>query len=379
LRKRTRPRRRERSQPQVEYPSPAERGRIIRQRSKLIKELGFVFIPEHRSDRDRRIAQLARRYGYRNLQVVLDNFGKLTAGRDLIGEEAFLYRSYRRAFARFGGDRPFLDRQEYERLVWEHTLLFGKRELLSARPPSPSPRERELFDLLLLQSDYWEDITPPAVPPRPADYDAPSPGQYGDPVDEFLTWGWDLERHVIEYGRNESEWRSAIPDLVRMTLDEGLLNGWPGETSSWAPYHALHILGHLGAHQVAGHLLALMNVPNDWLSDRLPSIWAQMGPQVEPLLWEYVNDQVNDAQKRSAALKGLELIAQLHPARRLGVIAGMARRLQSSSAKDAEMNGYVVFILNRMQATEAGDAILDAFEQGKVDTKIMTLEDVRWL
>jgi hypothetical protein len=33
------------------------------------------------------------------------------------------------------------------------------------------------------------------------------------------------------------------------------------------------------------------------------------------------------------------------------VIAGMARCPQLSSVKDAEMNGYVVFILNRMQAS----------------------------
>ena len=77
--------------------------------------------------------------------------------------------------------------------------------------------------------------------------------------------------------------------------------------------------------------------------------------------------------------RSLELVSQLHRARRSGVIAGMARRLQLSSAKDAEMNGYVVFILNRMQATEAGDAILDAFEQEKVDRKTMRLEDVTWL
>jgi hypothetical protein len=35
--------------------------------------------------------------------------------------------------------------------------------------------------------------------------------------------------------------------------------------------------------------------------------------------------------------------------------------------------------LNRMQATEVGDAILDAFEQEKVDRKTITLEDVTWL
>ena len=32
-----------------------------------------------------------------------------------------------------------------------------------------------------------------------------------------------------------------------------------------------------------------------------------------------------------------------------------------------------------MQATEAGETILDAFEQEKVDRKTMMLEDVTWL
>ena len=43
------------------------------------------------------------------------------------------------------------------------------------------------------------------------------------------------------------------------------------------------------------------------------------------------------------------------------------------------MNGYVVFILDRMHATEAGETIRDAFEQEKVGRKTVTLEDVTWL
>jgi hypothetical protein len=52
------------------------------------------------------------------------------------------------------------------------------------------------------------------------------------------------------------------------------------------------------------------------------------------------------------------------------------RRKRRGFQPEDFMNGYVVFVLNRMQATEAGDAILDAFELGKVDTSIITLEDV---
>lgn len=100
---------------------------------------------------------------------------------------------------------------------------------------------------------------------------------------------------------------------------------------------------------------------------------------VKPLLWEYVDNRIHDAHKRSVAVKGLELISQLHPAERPSVVAGLVRRLQLSSNQDAEMNGYIIFILNRMQATEAGNAIVDAFEQEKVDTGIMTPQDVQFL
>ena len=90
----------------------------------------------------------------------------------------------------------------------------------------------------------------------------------------------------------------------------------------------------------------------------------------------------NDAQcpqNRAVAVRGLRAIAEAHPARRPDSIAGLAQWLDRTSTADATTNGYVIVVLNDMHAVEAAGAIRRAFEQKKVDQKIMTPSDVAWL
>jgi hypothetical protein len=72
-------------------------------------------------------------------------------------------------------------------------------------------------------------------------------------------------------------------------------------------------------------------------------------------------------------------MAEAHPDRRPDIVDALARHLQRANADDAEVNAYIVYILNRMQAVEASDAIVEAFEQEKVDTSIMQIQNVRFL
>lgn len=356
------------------YPTPAERERILKRRHELLREL-IAVLAFGGSEVDREMIHLMRRYGAREVQIVGDAFQKTARERDLIGEEAYLYRVYRHAFARFGGTRPYLSKAEYERLSFEYTMLYGERTIGATGPESP--RERELYDLLLLQPDYWADITPPAVPSRPPDLNAPSPGQYGDPVRELFNWGWKLDLDRIASSASDTDkWQPTIPDLLRMVLDPGLLEGWPGELSSWAPYHGLHLLGLLGADACASQLLALLDVGNDWLSDRLPTIWTQMGPGAEPPLWEYLNDRTKDGEQRAIALKGLISIAQTRPERRSDVVNRLVRILNRSPADEAPINGHIVRLLDEIQAVEAAESIARAFSQDRVDIGLIGPDQV---
>ena len=380
-RKRKRPRRRKRRAEAKAYPSPAERTRIIERRDKLLWELTEILIMPQ--ENQRKLNRLIRRYGPQEVQLVLETFQKRASSAELISNEASVYRAYRLAFARFGGDRPFLSAQEYSDLSLEHAKLNIKRTFKAAISGKPSTRERELRDLLLIDAT-WDDITPPAVPPRPSDFDAPPTGAYDYPVRTLLEWGWDLDdERAKNNARNTNKWWPAIEDLARMALDGGLLNGWPGERASWAPYHALNMLGRLRAHQVAGRLLGLLGQENDWLSDRLAVAWGQMGPQAEPPLWEYVDvgrasvkNAERGAEQRAIVMLGLANIAEANPKRWSSIIGKLTDLLRHASADDAEANAYIVYLLERLEATEAADAIVDAFEQGKVDTKIIDLESV---
>lgn len=360
------------------YPTPAERERIIQRRDKLMEKL-IMAVFMHPGDY-RRIESLTRRYGPQEVTFVLNVLQKRSTSTQMIGDESAVYREYRRAFARFGGDRPFLGRQEHGELGFEHAKLFGKRKFKLVLSRGPSARERELSDLLLSGVALWEDITPPAVPHRPEDFDAPSPGDYDYPVRALLDWGWDLdEERIASNARNVAKWRRAVPDLTRMTLDEGLLNGWPGEPSSWAPYHALHMLGQIRAHEVAGQLFTLFELENDWISDRLAVAWGQMGPPAESALWDYVSDEGDDAERRAVVFLGLAFIAENYHKRRADVVSGLAQLLRDASADDAEANAYIVHVLDRLQAIEAADTIAEAFQQGKVDESIVQPYDVDFL
>jgi hypothetical protein len=376
-RKRSRKRSRRIQTSAAVYPSPAERERIVERRDKLLREmLEILVVPQ--AD-DRKMNNLIRRYGPQEVHLVLSAFQKRVSGSDLIGNEAAVYRGYRRAFARFGGNRPFLSAEEQSDLSVEHAELNRGRTFKSIITRKPGGRERELNDLLLASAPFWEDVTPLAVPPRPPDFDVPSPSEYGYPARQLLKWGWDwgeAEEQARTNARNVRKWRPAVEDLVQMALDEGLLNGWPGELASWAPYHALNMLGHLRAHEVAGRLFPLFEQENDWLSDRLAVVWGLVGSAAEPSLWEYLENSQHGPDQRSVVMLGLKNIAEADPQRRPDIVRGLARLLRQASADDAEANAYLVHILNRLEATEGAEVITRAFEQGKVDERIMTLEDV---
>ncbi|HNT77622.1 MAG TPA: hypothetical protein PKH77_21620, partial [Anaerolineae bacterium] len=262
------------------YPSPEERQRIVARRDQLMRELihATIVTPNDHTKIDRLIA----RYGADEVQTVAASLRG--PHPPFINESPYLYRDYRQTFARFGGDRPFLTKKEYETLMWEFSKLLAVREFKEVLRRPPGERETELRDLLLKDAFSWPDIMPPAPPPHPPDYAAPPAGHYDDPVQTLLTWGPDRdERRYADYARY-GPWRRAVSDLLRMALDPGLLNGWPGESAGWASLHALELLGHIGDAAAGPPLFALLDCENDWLSDRLPDVWGQMGRGAEGFL-----------------------------------------------------------------------------------------------
>ena len=123
-------------------------------------------------------------------------------------------------------------------------------------------------------------------------------------------------------------------------------------------------------------MLALLDRPNDWLSDRLPGVWAQMGPQAQPPMWKYVAYHSHSPEQRAVILEALRVMAEMHPTQRTEIIGRLTRRLKEATRADAKVNAYIIFVLNRLRALGSFEVITDAFDQDKVDLEVIRREDL---
>ena len=299
------------------------------------------------------------------MQRAIRIFNEAMEMPSFISDDARSYRDYRQRFGRFGAGLKFFTAKELDDLYIKYAEKLKEGG------------ENEVEKLLLTGWREWEDITPPAVPPRPADYAAPQPASYNEPINILLEWGDNLNRsHQHADEAEYIQWGKHIPALTRMALDPGLLNGWPAEKPSWASWHAIHILGILQAWESAPVLAQLADLENDWLSDHLPHIWADMGREVEPTLWMILENTSASAKQRGLAAQSLQMITEENELLETIVIDGFEKILQNEKSFDPILNAYLLYYLSEMEAIdEIRETIDAAFEQGRVDEDIFTLDD----
>jgi hypothetical protein len=358
------------------YPTPEERDKIIRLRQELSLELIQLAVMGVEPD-DSRIHALVKKYGAEEVERATQVFGESMSRQSLVADDAFSYRDYRLRYARFGDGQKFYTAQEVDELFISHMDQLKDMLLKYTGYKTPTP-ENDLNKLLLISWNEWKDITPPAPPPRPADFQAPQPASYPAPIHELLDWGDDLNRsYQFADETDYTLWRKLIPTLTRMALDPGLLNGWPAESASWAPWHAIHMLGNLQAWESAPTLAKLADLENDWLSDHLPHIWAEMGMEVEPSLWMILENPSASVKQRGLAAQGLSMMAEEDDAMEIKVIKGFEKILGNDKTFDPTVNAYLIHFLREMEAEEdVWDVIESAFNEERVDLDIITPEDL---
>jgi hypothetical protein len=358
------------------FPSEAERQALIRRRKALHDELLPVML-NRLGPADAPGRELIKKYGPEEVDQALEVFDTIHDLPSFVADEAYFYRLYRHSYARFGGQRPFLTHEGLGGLQGENLRLYVER-LKAGSDFSIKPREKEIEDLLLTDWRIWEDITPPAVPPCPDDFKPPAPAAYRGPAASLLEWGTDLDPERIEEAADTPErWISQIPALERMVLDPGLLEGWPGEAPSWAPWHALQLLGALEAWQSIPTLAALSGRPNDWLADLLSEVWARMGMAAEPILWMLLEDPASSAQRRGLAAEALTFLVEEEPLLSSKLAQGFGQIVQKDQPCDPTLNAYLIHYAQEIGELERILPIAEAaFDEQRVDEEILTLEDL---
>lgn len=350
------------------YPSPEERERIVQLRQELLMELVSLIMTGVKPD-DQQIHRLARKYSAEELERATRLVGELIDLPMPIAEDAKNYREYRQRYARFGAGLKFYTAKEIDELQAAYVE--------SIKEPGDLNKPSEIDKLLLFGWRDWEDITPPAIPLRPDDFNAPAPGSYPAPINELLEWGDDLDRsHQFTDEPEYNLWKKHIPALTRMALDPGLLHGWPADKASWASWHAIHALGALEAWESAPALAKLADIDNDWLSDHLPHIWADMGMEVEPSLWMILENSGGSAKQRGLAAQSLFMMTEDNEAMEGKVIKGFDKILGNAKTFDPTVNAYLIHFLREMEAEdEIWETIELAFDEDRVDTDVISAED----
>ena len=358
------------------FPTEAERQALIRRREALQDELLPLLLDGLEPD-DPPARRLVRKYGWEEVERAVDVLEEARELPSFVADEATFFRLYRHRFARFGGQRPFYQGQELEAIQEEHLGYYLER-IKSDPHAKMNPREKEIEDLLLAGWRTWEDITPPAAPPRPAGFRSPAPASYREPLASILAWGTDLDWKRIEGEAGHAErWSRRAHELERMALDPGLLDGWPGEAQSWAPWHALQLLGALGAWQSIPALARLSGCPNDWLSDLLPDVWARMGMEAEPVLWMVLEDTASPPARRGLAAEALTLLVEQEPLLSGKMARGFGQLLQKTLPGDPALNAYLIHFTRELGELDRIRPIARAaFEEQRVDLKIITPEDL---
>ena len=195
---------------------------------------------------------------------------------------------------------------------------------------------------------------------------------YGPPLDALLDWG---------AARLEEDWPSYyklpfalehVPDLLRMAADSRLRNLDSGK-ESWAPMHAMRVIGQLGAVEAAPALLlflALASGDHDYfLSDEVPLVFAMLGAGAVPHLALFLADEEVPTDSRGLAGLSLSLIGAAHA--ECCEIAGavLTTQLRRWETNDPELNASLLVSLS--QLPEPPGEVLElaraAYEADRVD------------
>lgn len=357
------------------YPSVEEREQIIRLRQELTAQMILLGISDV-SAGDRRYRSLINKYGVEEIQRMEQ---KLREGMDIpsrVADDAKSYREYRLRYSHFGAGLKFYSAKEVADLYDAYFKPIQENQ--DSKDADVSDTDNELGKLLLMGWRDWDDLIPPAIPPRPADYSTPAPESYSAPINQLLEWGDNLHRSHQFAGETEyMQWKKFVPMLTRMALDPGLLNGWPSENASWAPWHAIHALGNLQAWESTPALAELADFENDWLSDHLPHIWSDMGMEVEPLLWMILETGSASTKRRGLAAESLFMMTEESDAISNKVIHGFEKILRNTANIDSTLNAYLVTFLNDMEIPDKTlETIHNAFEADQIDLSVITPEDL---
>ncbi len=191
------------------------------------------------------------------------------------------------------------------------------------------------------------------------------------PVSQLLNYG-EYEPSGKGYDYSELGIGSDdIPELINLATNFNLLVEHIDDALSWAPIHAMRILGQLKATEAIEPLIDILkyiDIDNmDWLISELPPIFEQIGKASVPQLMEYVRDIDNTLYPRLTALDSIIQIAKADDSCKEDCVKYLRGRIKKYKNEDAIINGKVIDGLVAFKDMESIDIIKAAFDSDSVN------------
>jgi tetratricopeptide (TPR) repeat protein len=176
--------------------------------------------------------------------------------------------------------------------------------------------------------------------------------------------------------RELSKRTDGAPQLLRLIeKQEYWEHEGPGD--AWAPIHALHILGAMGSTVFLEDLVRLLkeraDYMGDWLTEDVPYILANFGPEAVKTLKHLVLDEDADVFLRISTARALCIIAKKHEDSRPDVVKFLGNLVASAEEKDVELVSFTIGDLAQFKDPKALQHIKDAFRRQMVDPSIIDM------
>jgi hypothetical protein len=197
---------------------------------------------------------------------------------------------------------------------------------------------------------------------------------YQPPVDQLLKLG-EPHRHGTDVDYAQLGIGPAqVPDLIRMATDEVLNSASSKSKLVWAPVHAWWALAHLRAEEAVVPLLSLLRRVDenndDWVSEDLPRVMAEIGPASVGPLVAYLADVNHGEWARSTAAKALEMVGSAYPELRGECVLRLTAQLAKFAEQSEALNALLISALLDIYAVESAAVMESAFASGRVDDMV---------
>lgn len=202
---------------------------------------------------------------------------------------------------------------------------------------------------------------------------------YPPPLDRLVSLGVPEFGHRawMDYPSRFGVGQEHVPELIRMLHDARLVEG---ESSSYAAIHAWRALGQLGAPAAIPALLEVIQVAdphNDWVVEDLATVFERIGPAAFAPLVALFRDRSRPDHVRSRAASGFTDVAKAAPELRGDAVRVLTQALDAYAPESPKLHVYLVSNLLQLQAVESLPSIRRAFDEDRVNTRLMDWEEVQ--